>query len=88
MVDEKKNNAQKKDNDQDSAAIGMKIAKKPNKLDKKTAIRGPRIENRKNTTETAKKEIIRKEATKTIRSRSSIRKNTKKTDHDQKREIT
>ncbi len=89
LVIEKKN-AQKKDNDndQDSAAIGMKIAKKPNNLDKKTAIQGPRIENRKNTIETAKKEIIRKKITKTIRSRSSIRKNTRKTDQDQKRGIT
>ncbi len=83
-----KNNDQKKDNDQDNAAIGTTIVKGPKMSNKKTAIQGPKTESRKNTTETVKNGTTRTEATKTIRSQSSIRKNTRRTDPDQKREIT
>ena len=84
----KRNKDQKKDNDQDSDAIGMMIAKGQKMPGKKTAIHGPKTESRKNTTETVKKGITKTGATKTTRSQSSIRKNTRRTDPDQKREIT
>ena len=84
---------QKKDKDLDNVAIDTKIATGPKTQDKKIVTQDPKTEKRKSTTETAETETTRNEATnntkntKNTRSQKSIRRNTRRTDLDQRKEI-
>ena len=67
--------------------IDTKTVTGPKTQDKKIVTQDPKTEKRKSITETAKTETTSNEATKNTRSQRSIRKNTKRTDLDQRKEI-